>query len=489
MVMALWNKLTYHRRLFLGLVLYSVLLVSCVAIFQYYRERQFKVEELNLQLQTVNERLHSELADTDSVHASVESLSRSFPGLRISVIDSGGCVLYDNSLDSIPHNNHLGRKEIADAMRGGEGYSIRRHSESTGQTYFYSAMKGGKYIVRSAVPYSMSLQHLLAADFGFLWFMVGITFVMCVIGYFAIRKVGEHVRRLNRFAKKAEKGERISDAEPFPEDELGEISSHIVCLYARLQQAMLDRDREHRAAMREQQDKIRIKRQLTNNINHELKTPVASVKACLETVLKYKDMDAEKREEFLLRCYKANERLDRLLNDVSTITRLEDGSDNVRKEPIDVSEVISDVCYEFAPEADVHGMKIINNVDAPARICGNAVLMASIFRNLISNALSYSGGTRINITKEDAGENLIFTVSDDGCGVSSEHLPHIFERFYRIDKGRSRRAGGTGLGLSIVKNAVIWHEGSIVATNLRAGGLVFTITLPKQRDEGMICED
>ena len=80
-------------------------------------------------------------------------------------------------------------------------------------------------------------------------------------------------------------------------------------------------------------------------------------------------------------------------------------------------------------------------------------------------------------------------VADTGIGVAPEETPHIFERFYRIDKGRSRRAGGTGLGLSIVKNAVIWHEGSIVATNLRAGGLVFTITLPKLRDEGMICED
>lgn len=476
--MALWNKLTYHRRLFVGLVLYSVLLVSSVAVYQYYRERQFKVEELNLRLQAVNERLLGELADTDSVKPSVSLLSGSFPDLRISVIDAGGCVLYDNSLDSVPRNNHLGRKEIADAMRNGEGYSIRRHSESTGQVYFYSAMRRGKYVVRSAVPYSMSLQQLLVADFGFIWFMVGITLIMCVIGYFAIRKVGEHVRRLNHFAKKAEKGELISDTEPFPHDELGEISSHIVRLYARLQQAMLDRDREHRTAMREQQDKVRIKRQLTNNINHELKTPVASVKACLETVLRHRDMDSAKKEEFLLRCYKANERLGRLLDDVSTITRLEDGGDNVRREPVNIAEVIRDVCDEFVPEAETCGMRIENSVHGKAMVCCNAALMASVFRNLISNSLSYSGGTRIYISMESAEEHLTISFSDDGCGVPSEHLPHIFERFYRVDKGRSRRAGGTGLGLSIVKNALLWHGGSIVATNLRAGGLAFTITLP-----------
>ena len=109
---------------------------------------------------------------------------------------------------------------------------------------------------------------------------------------------------------------------------------------------------------------------------------------------------------------------------------------------------------------------------------GSASLLSSIFHNLIDNALAYSGATRIEI--KDGYSNsgfLAISVADNGCGVPPEHLPRLFERFYRIDKGRSRQAGGTGLGLSIVKNAVLWHGGTIKVANRRGGGLIFIFTL------------
>ena len=253
MVMASWTKLTYYRRLFIGLVAYSAVLVGSFAIFQYYREKDFKAEELNARLQIINDRILEDLSDTDSVHISTAIQPHSFDGLRISIINTEGKVLHDNSLDSLPGSNHLGRKEIADAMKNGEGYTIRRHSESTGQNYFYSAKRRGEYIVRSAVPYSVTLHQLLSADYGFLWFTLGMTALMCLIGYFAVRRIGIHIDRLNRFAEKAERGEQIFDSEPFPHDELGEISANIIRLYARLQQAIADRDKEHRQALHHEQ--------------------------------------------------------------------------------------------------------------------------------------------------------------------------------------------------------------------------------------------
>lgn len=300
MVMVSRNRLTYARRLFLWLTGYSLLLVGCFIVFQYHREKEFKASEINSQLQLVNTYIITELGEGRNVGEINLDEFHPFDELRLSVISEDGDVVYDNALDSLRRTNHLDRKEIQEALRKGRGYDVRRHSESTGEYYFYSAQKSRDgMIVRTAVPYSISLDSLLEADYGFIWIMGTVTFVMCLLGYIATRRLGLHIERLNRFAESVEEGAVISDTEPFPHDELGDISNHIVRLYARLQQAITDRDNEHRAAMHEQQEKERIKKRLTNNINHELKTPVAAIQACLETVLAHKDMDDEKRTRFL----------------------------------------------------------------------------------------------------------------------------------------------------------------------------------------------
>ena len=118
----------------------------------------------------------------------------------------------------------------------------------------------------------------------------------------------------------------------------------------------------------------------------------------------------------------------------------------------------------------------------PAHICvrGNMSLLYSVLRNLTDNAIAYAGvGTTITLTAHEEGEWWHFTFSDNGVGVGAEHLPRLFERFYRVDKGRSRKMGGTGLGLAIVKNAVLLHGGTITASNNPEGGLRFDFTLAK----------
>lgn len=474
--MASGFKLTYHRRLFLGLLAYSWLLLGCFAVFQYTREKNFKAEELNVRLQTVNDAILENMERPGDLPYPAIQLP---PDIRVSVIDHDGKVVYDNSLDSLPGTNHLDREEIVAAIHKGEGYTLRRHSESTGNNYFYAAKRGDKYIVRTAVPYSVTLHQLLSADYAFLWFMLVVTTMMSIAGFFATRRIGRYVERLSDFAQKAERGDRIYDAQPFPHDELGDISNHIVRLYAKLQQAVADRDRQHKIALWQEREKIRIKRELTNNINHELKTPVASMQVCLETLIDHPDMSVEKRNEFLDRCYQANSRLSQLLSDVSVITRIEDGGDNILREPVDVSKLVTEVCGEFGDVAAEKGITISDNIPAGCIVKGNASLLTSVFRNLIDNAIKYSGGTRVDLSAQPVKGNMVeFRVADNGSGASPEHIERIFERFYRVDKGRSRQVGGTGLGLAIVKNAVLWHGGGITAANLRTGGLEFTFTVP-----------
>lgn len=475
--MVSWGKITYSRRLFFWLVGYSILLVACVLFFQYRREKDFKAKELNARLQVLNERILHRIENGDFDINAVDI--DDFKDLRVSIIDSSGRIIHDNSLDALPNTNHLSREEISKAISSGTGYALRRHSESTGETYFYSARKGDYgIIVRTAVPYSVSLNGLLQADMGFLWFLAGLTVIMCALGYLATRRVGLHIRRLKLFAESAEKGSRIYDDEPFPHDELGEISNHIVRLYASLQQAISERDKEHSAALHEQQEKERIKKQLTNNINHELKTPVASIHVCLETILNHPDMCEGKRTEFLTRCFANSQRLQQLLADVSMITRMDDGAKFIAKEHIDLTEIIHSVVEERAETANIHGFTIQNDVVKPIEIEGSRSLLESVFFNLIDNAISYSGGDKITISQISCSDNkIILALCDNGCGVAEEHLPRLFERFYRVDKGRSRAAGGTGLGLSIVKNAVQLHGGTITVSNNPHGGLCFKIVL------------
>lgn len=220
----------------------------------------------------------------------------------------------------------------------------------------------------------------------------------------------------------------------------------------------VQRERSHQEALKEEREKIRLKKQLTNNINHELKTPVASIKICAELMRDHPELSAEKRAEFISRICMAADRLSSMLNDVAYITRMDDGTSVIEKEDLELSELVESVAENERLRTD---MTITVNVPS-IRIKGNRQLLESVFRNLIDNAIMYSGGTEIKISADEKGN---FVVRDNGCGIPDEHLPYIFERFYRVDKGRSRESGGTGLGLSIVKNAIAIHGGSISVSN------------------------
>lgn len=480
MAMDSWIKISYTRRLFIWLLGYSLLLVGCFFFFQYQREKEFKVAELNSRLQLINTYIGEELEDGQKMDSIRLGRLRSYKDIRITLIDSNGRVIYDNSLDHLPLGNHFNREEIAKARRHGDGYALRRHSESTGVYYFYSATRmDNGMIVRTALPYSISLSQLLDADYTFLWIMGGIAIIFCIIGFFATRRVGQHIIRLKEFADTVEKGNPISDTAPFPHDELGDISNNIVRLYARLQQALSDRDRQHSMAMHQQQEKERIKKLLTNNINHELKTPVASIHVCLETMLAHENMNNVKRKEFIEKCLSNTERLKRLLTDVSLLTRMDDGGNFISIKPVNLTSIIANVVEDCELSANERGITIENDIVSDITVNGNPEFLESVFYNLIDNALSYSGGTRIALKIETlTDEKAVLTVSDNGCGVAEEHLERLFERFYRVDKGRSRAMGGTGLGLSIVKNVILLHGGQITVANNPAGGLTFTITLP-----------
>ena len=473
-------KLSYHKRLFIMLLAFSWTIILCFVSFQYMREKQYRSEFIDAQLQLYNVHLIAAIDEGLSYEDYIATKEQPFDDLRVTVISHSGDVLFDNmiSIDSL--DNHSLRPEVASAMKKGSGYLIGRQSASDGREYFYSATKGERCVVRTAIPYSASLQELLRADWTFLSIMIAMSFIMGVLGYYATKRLGNNIERLNRFAAKAEKGESFDEAESFPNDELGSISNHIVKLYAQLQKTIKDRDVAHEATMREEQEKIRIKQQLTNNINHELKTPVASIQVCLETLLSGINLSEEKKQELIERCYANNERLRRLLEDVSLITRMESGSQLIGKESVTINSIIDEVADELEMMPENERLNLHTDFNEVVVVEGNLSLIGSIFRNLTENAIAYSGGKNIYISLIDNNEeSCTIRFEDDGCGVDEMQLARLFERFYRVDKGRSRRMGGTGLGLAIVKHAVQFHGGAIAVSNREEGGLRFEFSLKK----------
>ncbi|MGL5957848.1 MAG: sensor histidine kinase [Phocaeicola sp.] len=581
---------SFSRRLFLSVVLFFIAFAVCFLGFQYRREKEYRIEVQNLQLQNYNERLNDFLLAKPFVDLNLLNnyvRTHTMENLRVTLIGENGVVLYDNcELNVANFDNHLNRQEIQTALLAGSGYSIHRQSKSVGGEYFYSAryFKEQGYIVRTALPYNISLVKHLKADSHFIWFTIAVSILLIVVFYRFTHKLSTSITQLQQFALKADRNEPIEiSTKPFPKNELGEISQHIIRIYGRLHKAKedlyiereklithlqisheglgvfsedkkeilvntlftkyinfisdknlgeseevlsipelqpitlflknhnnhLNSKEEKRMSFNidksgryflveciifqdhsfeisinditKEEEQARLKRQLTQNIAHELKTPVSSIQGYLETIVNNPNLDKEKMNTFLERSYAQSNRLAHLLQDISVLTRMEEAPSMLKQEEVNLNTMTQNIFDEVAMDLEEKKIDVINLLPLELNVQGNASLLYSIFRNLTDNAIAYAGSEvtlKIGCFRED-DQFYYFSFSDTGIGVAPEHLSRLFERFYRVDKGRSRKMGGTGLGLAIVKNAVIQHGGTIFAKNNPAGGLEFIFTLSK----------
>ncbi len=467
------NKTTLGRRMFWSVLAIFLVFAVLFIVFQQIREKEYKIDTLNFRLQTYNSQLYEHILRDGRSEKSVEDFLRSHPltHVRITMTDKRGNVFYDNKRKDYDHiQNHIQRKEIREALTSGRGYDISRSSESVGGDFFYSATyfpEGGGVVIRSALPYDSGLANSLRADQHFLWFALAVVALLTGVLYRFIQRLDSNVTKLRIFAQRADRNESLDteDLVAFPADELGEISEHIIKIYKRLQKT------------KEEQNVL--KRQLTQNIAHELKTPVASIQGYLETILTNPRLDEEQRKQFLDRCFAQSQRLTSLLGDISTLNRLDDAPELNSLEMVDIARIVDQISKETALDFRRKNMTFVNRLPGSLPVRGNQSLLYSIFRNLIDNAIAYAGeGTTATLTAcEGEDDTWHFMFCDNGNGVPAQHLPRLFERFYRVDKGRSRKMGGTGLGLAIVKNAVQFHGGAITVANQPEGGLRFDFSL------------
>lgn len=252
----------------------------------------------------------------------------------------------------------------------------------------------------------------------------------------------------------------------FPNDSFGDVSKKIVDTFEQLEKTK------------------RYKQEMSHNIAHELKTPVTSIRAYLETILHDASMDERQKALFVERAYNQTLRLSSLINDVSTLNKLDEGLSAFPVEEFSVASCIKDVLEEIGYKLQENGIRLELLISSDLMLKGCYSLVYSLFKNLIDNSVEHGGpGILIKIMagveqiSGEGGYRINFTYMDNGKNVECEKLSRLFERFYRVEEGRSRRKGGTGLGLAIVKNAVLYHKGTISADNNPGGGLIFKFTL------------
>lgn len=482
--MGLRRKISYQWQLFIPLVVTLWVIIFGMAYWQFHNERQYRQSQIYEQLSLVNAR----------IIASYETDINPLPFVDFVCTYYRENPVYDRMKVSVYKDGVLERawgEPIA--LRDGDNKPTSVFSErelqrepddmtASGQYFFYlpQVSKDGRVVVYTALPFDNDVLGATLPSYNLFWIVLVLGITMTVLSFVSTRYFGRNISILRTFAERAATDPDFMPPMDYPHDELGDISRQIIFMYNQRSQAMQRQKREHAIALHAIEEKARSKRQLTNNINHELRTPIGVIKGYLDTILENPDMDDASRNHFLRKAQEHVERLVNLIADVSAITRLEEGGDLISTEELNYHDLAYTIASDLEESGSLGNFTFSFDVPLDCRVVGNYNLLSGMIINLCKNAASYSKGTYCELVMTGEDEKFYyFDFRDNGVGVGEEHLPHLFERFYRIDSGRSRKAGGTGLGLPIVQNTILAHGGSITVDNGELGGLSFKFSLRK----------
>ncbi|MFA4053166.1 sensor histidine kinase [Duncaniella muris] len=490
------HQLSYQWRLFLPLATILCIVFGLIIYYQYKREADYRAQIFGSELEMIDNRILNAYDEDVNLRTFLNFIQKFFKGsvfegVRVSVyfdgqlqyslgtpipIDNDGLTLRGYGLDNSPTEGSE-RKIIAGRTVG---------SDEDGNRYLFSKTKSsdGRVTVRTAMPYSDNVHDAIDVDTTVWLVIIGCLLTTLLVTYYFTSILSRNVVLLKDFAYRATTGGRFTGEDKFPRNELGEISREIIKLYRERLKAMELIKKERKIAINAIEEKVKITRQLTNNINHEIKTPVGIIRGYLESIIADPEMDTATRNRFLDRMLMNVERLTDLLNDVSTMTRLENGADMIAVEKIDMLDLVYQIESDLPANNLSGNLEFSFDIPFECNVSGNYNLIQGMICGLIRNAALHSGGTEIGLRMISENKRFyVFSFYDNGNGVSSEHIPHLFERFYRVDTGRSRKMGGTGLGLPIVKSTIISLGGTISVHNRSTGGLEFIFTLPKWTEE------
>lgn len=483
------RRTNYQLKLFLPIVGLLWVIIIAVEVSQYKREKDYRAEMIRSRIEFMNQRLLSLMEEGIDPTAFLHFIDNYY---KASELDNLSMTLYDTKTGQekvrIGFPTPLPEQLSTRGKIDGAFIAANNNDDSTyiqpDKAFYYSVNKSsdGSLLVQTFMPLNARIAAEIKGNPWLRFFVLlgcaGITLVT----YIATRHLTKNIRLLREFVSNASSDHDFVAIDKFANDDLGEISRQVVNMYNMRKAALASRELEHRVALKATEERSNLKRQMTNNINHELKTPAGIIKGYIDTIIDNPDMDDESRNHFLLKTQEHIERLCNILNDLSTMTRLEDGAQNISLEKIDFKEFVDNIRNDVE-ESGINGdMTFSTDIPKNCYVKGNNTLLTGAVMNLVKNAVAYSKGTEMSLRLLTENQRFFtFVFADNGQGVPEESIPMLFERFYRVDKGRSRKAGGTGLGLPIVRSSLNTIGGSISVNNGEHGGLEFVFTLQKWR--------
>lgn len=250
----------------------------------------------------------------------------------------------------------------------------------------------------------------------------------------------------------------------------------------KVQQDVMDWAQERVQEISQLKEQENFRKEFIGNLAHELKTPVFNIQGYILTLLEGALEDPDHNRKFLIKAAKNVDRMAGLIDDLDVITKIEGGSLELELMQFNLTSLVVDVMDQLEQRAKRAGIEVefVDENRRNVEVIGDAPKIEQVVTNLISNSLRYGKeGGKTEVRFYDMDEQMLVEVADDGIGMSEEHLPRIFERFYRVDKSRSRNAGGSGLGLSIVKHIIEAHGQTISVRSTQGKGSTFAFTLQK----------
>lgn len=391
---------------------------------------------------------------------------------RVTLIRGDGTVLTDSDAQAEYLDNHLGRAEVRQAVEQGEGYA-RRYSDTLKKTMLYVACRSehADMVLRLAVPYSGISEYLpMLLPAAMVSFLAAMACSLVTTKRF-VSSVTRPMRSISKKMLQVKGDYRSLHFDKYEYPEINVIAETITEMSRSVDAYLTQIDKEKQ-----------IRQEFFSNASHELKTPITSIQGYAELLESGMIQDEAMKMDFARRIKKEAVNMTGLINDILMISRLETKDAEVVVSEVRISVLLDEIMDSLKPQAA--SSQVFMHADCqPLCIRANVQQMKELLTNLLSNAVKYNhpgGQVWINIREQD--DNMVIRVRDNGMGIPDESLDRIFERFYRVDKGRSRKQGGTGLGLSIVKHIVNFYHGTIQVTSQLEKGTEFVVTIPMTQD-------